>query len=199
MAEAFPLHWPTGWPRTKSPAKSRFDVSFTEARDGLVAEVQRLGGRYIVISTDIETRQDGLPYANQRAPRDTGVAVYFERKGKQMVFACDRWNSVKDNMRAVAKTIEAIRGIERWGASEMLERAFSAFQALPAPGETRKQHWREVLGLTGQDITRNPRERVDAAYRALAKKAHPDAGGSPESFHALQHARDEALREIGGS
>lgn len=198
MAEAFPLHWPEGWPRTKSPTKSRFDVSFTESRDGLLAEVQRLGGRYIVISTDIETRQDGLPYANQRAPKDTGVAVYFERKGKQMVFACDRWNTVKDNMRAVAKTIEAIRGIERWGASEMLERAFSAFVALPAPGSTRKRPWQDVLGI-GPGVYPVTAAIIEDQYRRLAKKHHPDAGGSAEAFHELQQAREEALRGIGGA
>jgi hypothetical protein len=197
MAEAFPLHWPDGWPRTKAPTKSRFDVSFTEARDGLVAEVQRLGGRYIVISTDIETRQDGLPYANQRAPRDTGVAVYFERKGKQMVFACDRWNSVKDNMRAVAKTIEAIRGIERWGASEMLERAFSAFQALPAPVGMRKRPWREVLGCHRD--ARLSRREVDHFYREAARKAHPDSGGSDEAMSEVNAARAEAHDEVGNA
>jgi hypothetical protein len=190
---SFPLHWPDGWPRTKTPSSSRFDVSFTGARDGLLAEIQRLGGRYIVISTDIETRQDGLPYANQRAPKDTGVAVYFERKGKQMVFACDRWNTVKDNMRAVAKTIEAIRGIERWGASEMLERAFSAFVALPAPGG--KPSWRQVLGFPPNDPV--DRAAIEALYRNRARERHPDAGGSNEAMAELNAARAEALREIG--
>lgn len=192
---AFPLHWPEGWPRTKAPARSRFDVSFVEARDGLVAEIGRLGGRYVVISMDIETRQDGLPYANQRAPRDTGVAVYFERKGKQMVFACDRWDSVKDNMRAVAKTIEAIRGIERWGASEMLERAFSAFQALPAPGA--KRSWKEVLGLATVPDVNIAKATIENAYRTLARKHHPDAGGSDAAMAELNAARDEALRIVG--
>lgn len=195
MAEAFPLHWPDGWPRTKTPAKSKFDVSFVEARDGLLAEIKRLGGRYIVISTDIETRQDGLPYANQRSPSDTGVAVYFERKGKQMVFACDRWNSVKDNMRAIAKTIDAIRGIERWGASEMLERAFSAFVALPAPGAART--WREVLGFNTERPGIITKDRIEGAYRLSAKKVHPDAGGSTEAMAELNAARAAALKEIG--
>lgn len=190
-AEAFPLHWPEGWPRTKAPARSKFDLSFTEARDGLLAEVQRMGGRYIVISTDIETRQDGLPYANQRAPRDTGVAVYFERKGKQMVFACDRWNSVKDNMRAIAKTIDAMRGIERWGASDMLERAFSAFVALPSPARART--WREVLGFP--PAAKPDREGIEQAFRSKAKAAHPDTGGSTEAMAELNAARAAALQE----
>lgn len=196
MAEAFPLHWPAGWPRAKNPARSRFDVSFVAARDGLFEEISRMGGRYPVLSTNVELRRDGLPYANQRTPEDAGVAVYFERKGKQMVFACDRWDRVKDNIRAIQKTIEAMRGIERWGASDILERAFSAFEALPAPGAPARRAWREVLGFEPPYgvITR---ERIEGAFRLSAKRAHPDAGGSTEAFTELQKARDEALREIG--
>lgn len=197
MAESFPLHWPEGWPRTKAPSRSRFDVTFATARDGLLAEISRMGGRYTVLSTNIELRRDGLPSASHRSPADAGVAVYFERKGKQMVFACDRWDRVKDNIRAIQKTIEAMRGIERWGASDMLERAFSAFEALPAPGEVRKRSWREVFGFhvdqrpSKSDITRE--------YRRIASECHPDAGGSAEAFHELQRAREEALREIGAT
>ncbi|TKT80028.1 J domain-containing protein [Aquamicrobium sp. LC103] len=197
MAEAYPLHWPAGWPRTEQPQQSRFDVSFTAARDGLMEQIRLLNGRYPVLSTNIELRRDGLPYSNQRSPEDTGVAVYFERKGKQMVFACDRWKTVKDNMRAIQKTIEAMRGIERWGASDMLERAFSAFEALPAPGATARRSWREVLGFPPS--ARPDREGIEVAYRSEAKRAHPDAGGSTEAFTELQQARDEALRAVGGS
>jgi hypothetical protein len=190
-AQAFPLHWPDGWPRTKTPARSRFDVSFTAARDGLFDEINRMGGRYIVLSTNIELRRDGLPYANQRTPSDPGVAVYFERKGKQMVFACDRWDLVKDNMRAIQKTIEAMRGIERWGASDMLERAFSAFEALPPPA---KRTWREVLNFGVGEVRKWD---IETSYRALSKERHPDTGGSVEAFQELQNAREQALKEIG--
>lgn len=197
MAERFPLHWPEGWPRTKSPSRSRFDVSFVAARDGLFDEIGRMGGRYIILSTNIELRRDGLPYANQPEPRDSGVSVYFERKGRQMVFACDRWDRAKDNMRAIQKTIEAMRGIERWGASDMLERAFSAFEALPAPGVTAIRAWREVLGFP--PAAHPDREGIEAAYRAKAKRAHPDAGGSTDAFTELQRARSDALRSIGSA
>lgn len=197
MAEAFPLHWPEGWPRTKSPARSRFDVSLANARDELFAEIARMGGSYPVLSTNLELRLDGLPRASQRDPSDAGVAVYFMRKGKQMVFACDRWDRTKDNMRAIQKTIEAMRGIERWGASDMLERAFSAFEALPAPGAAAKRSWREVLGFP--PAAQPDREGIEIAYREKAKRAHPDAGGSTDAFTELQQARTEALRAIGGA
>lgn len=192
MAEAFPLHWPEGWPRTKSPQRSRFDVTLADARDELFAEIARMGGSYPVLSTNLELRQDGLPRASQRDPADAGVAVYFMRKGKQMVFACDRWDRTKDNMRAIQKTIEAMRGIDRWGASDMLERAFSAFVALPS--SSAKKSWRETLGFP-PNVTPT-RDGIDTAYRTKAKRAHPDVGGSDAAMAELTAAREEALRAV---
>ena len=162
-------------------------VSAERVRDELVAEIERLGGQYVTLSTNIPLRRDGLPYAGQKEPADTGVAVYFERRGRSMVFACDKWSTVKDNMRAIQKTIDAIRGIERWGASEMMERAFSAFEALPPPMSQR--HWSEILGVARSAS----RLDIETAYREKAKKAHPDLGGSPEDMVALTKARDDAL------
>lgn len=194
MIEAFPLSWPDGWPRTKNQSRSRFDVSFTSARDGLMEQIRLLGGKLPILSSDLELRRDGLPYANQREPADKGVAVYFQWKGQQRVFACYRWDRIKDNIRALEKTIEAIRGIERWGASDMLERAFSGFTALPSPTK-RKRTWREVLDIfTSGPVTV---DNIELAYKRLAKRRHPDMGGSHEEMAELNQAREEALKEIG--
>lgn len=182
--EAYPLAWPQGWPRTKSPQGSRFDGTFARIRDELWAEIGKLGGRYPTLSTNLPLKRDGMPYAGQKEPADPGVAVYFERRGRQMVFACDKWSKVQDNMRAIQRTIEAIRGIERWGASEMMERAFQAFEALPPP----QSCW-SILGVRPGASN----EEVQAAYRAKAKAAHPDAGGTAHAMAELNRARDEAL------
>lgn len=194
MSEAFPLHWPEGWPRTKSSERSRFGVTMAVARDGLFHQIFMMGGRYPVLSTNVALRRDGLPYANQPEPADSGAAVYFERKGKQMVFACDRWDRVKDNVRAIEKTIEAMRGIERWGASDMLERAFSAFEALPPPDKTQRT-WREVLGFPPD--AKPDCEGLHIAFRQKAKKAHPDAGGSADAMFELNKAYDAARFAMG--
>lgn len=186
-ASAYPLAWPAGWPRSKSRKASKFKVTFAEARDELQREIKLLGGRYPVLSTNVELRVDGQPRASARAPDDPAVAVYFERAGKQMVFACDRWDSVKDNIRAIQKTIEAMRGTERWGASDMMERAFAAFIALPPASSD----WRSVLGLTGTPS----RAEIETAYRTKAKSAHPDAGGSDTEMAKLNAARVVALQE----
>lgn len=196
MTEAFPLAWPQGWPRTKTPQSSRFDVTFAAARDGLLEEIRMMGGTLPVLSSNVALRRDGLPYANNSEPTDRGVAVYFMWRGEQRVFACDRWDKVKDNIRALQKTIEAIRGIERWGASDMLDRAFAGFTALPAPGATAKRPWREVLGFP--PASSPDREGIDIEYRRKAKTAHPDThGGSHDAMSELNRAREEALREIG--
>lgn len=189
--EAYPLHWPAGWPRTKYPDYSAFKCTMAEARDMMFAEISRLGGRSIVLSTNIELRLDGLPYANRRSPEDTGVAVYFERKGVSMVFACDKWRTVKENIRSIQKTIEALRGIERWGASDMMERAFTGFAALPAPGAD--PQWFEVLGVSQTARV----DEIKTAYLAKAREYHPDNGGSNDLMSSLNAARDHVFREIG--
>lgn len=204
-AEAYPLQWPAGRKRTERWHReaAKFDVTFSRARDNIVAEVGRLAGRYpdpqIVISTNIALRRDGLPLAGQRAPDDPGVAVYFLYKKRQMSFACDRWHKIEHNMQAIAKTIEALRGIARWGTGDMLEAAFTGFTALPPPGANgpaqqpaTKRTWRDVFG-TGV----RTRAELSDVYRRMAGAFHPDRGGDPAKMAELNTARDEALKEIG--
>jgi len=188
VAEAFPLCWPAGWPRVQRRERSRFGLTFAAARDELFVELTRMGARQIILSTNVALRRDGLPYANEKDPADPGVAVYFQRKGKSMTFACDRWDRVRDNIRAICKTIEALRGIERWGASDMMERAFTAFVALPAPGQTVTLSCWQVLGIAPGST----RDLIDRAYRAKARDAHPDSGGSREAWDALTAAYEQA-------
>lgn len=190
--EAYPLHWPQGWKKTARPINSRFDTKLIYARGGLLDEIHRLGGRMIVLSTNIPLRKDGLPYANYKTPDDKGVAVYFQLHGISQVFACDKWNSVEDNMQAIRKTIEAIRGIDRWGSSEMMNRAYAGFQALPeTAGVSTMQLWWEVLNVDPSMELAD----IERAYRSLAKEVHPDVGGKPELFVRLSTAIEQARKE----
>jgi len=191
-AEAYPLAWPAGWPRAKRKTRAAFNMSFANARDELLNQLRLMGARYPLLSSNVSLRRDGLPYANQPEPADPGVAIYFMWQGKQMTFACDRWDRVRDNVRAIGKTIEALRGIERWGASDMMERAFSAFEALPAPdGVVTLSCW-QVLDLEPGA----PEVAVERAYREKAKSAHPDKGGSREEWDRLRAAYEQAKRAI---
>jgi hypothetical protein len=190
-ASAYPLSWPEGWPRTKVRQQSRFDVSFDKARQQLQWEVERMAGRYPLLSTNLPLRMDGHPYSERTQVDDPGVALYFERYGRQMVFACDRWTLIRDNVRAIHKTIEALRGIERWGASDMMERALHAFIALPPPLQ-----WWQILGLPRATTA----EDVLAKHRDLAMRWHPDReGGSAVRMAEVNAARDAALKELSSS
>lgn len=193
LLEAYPLHWPERQPR-KSPMERRtghFKVGLGVARDELLNELKLLGARDVVITSNVPTRRDGLPYADAREPNDPGVAVYFERRGRQYVFACDTFTKFVQNLRAVGMTIGSLRAIERYGASEMLEQAFTGFAALPPA--SREVPWWETLGVP-QGSTR---EAVVAAHRELALRHHPDRGGDAARMAAINAARDAALRAMG--
>lgn len=192
----YPLCWPHGKPRT--PEHKRKQSSFTGSQDKnqreLMAEIKRLGGRNIILSTNIKLRQDGYPYASQRAPSDIGVAVYFDYRAKPMCFACDKWKLLQDNIKSITKTIAAIRGIERWGSSEMMQQAFTGFEALPPPLPSLKVNvpWWEVLGC-GKRATQT---EIKKAYLYKRFRAHPDNGGSDEQFIAVTGAYEQAINEV---
>ena len=181
MTQAYPLHWPAGWPRARHRKTAPFKVTPSQAKREMMNEIARLGTRDVIVSTDQPLNRDGSPTL-RRTWGDPGVAVYFKRKGRAVVLACDQYEQLHDNMRAIGKTIEAMRGIERWGASEMLDRAFTGFEALAAP-----EQWWQVLGLTASATA----AEIDRAYREKAKTAHPDAGGSGAAMSRLNAARDQ--------
>jgi len=190
--EAYPLNWPAGWRRNQDPEYSKFipGSPFSEAQS-VTRELELMGADSIIISSNMQYRQDGIPYARQSVS-DTGVAVYFKLNGKQQCIPCDRWVKLEENLRAIAKTIEALRGIERWGAKEMVDAAFSGFKALPASTqsvEVPMPTWFEVLRVSEHAS----KDDIKAAYRREAHLHHPDKGGEIETFKRISQAYDEGM------
>ena len=96
------------------------------------------------------------------------------------------------HLRACGLTIQALRGIERWGASELLERAFAGFAQLP-PAMVTPQPWWEVLGVReGATFA-----EVRAAYERLSLQHHPDRGGEHERMVEINRAWERAQEEGG--
>lgn len=191
MTTAFPLAWPAGWPRTRLPQRSNFKTkSLAYERDDLFAELWRLKAKNIILSTNLELRKDGLPYSGRKIPDDTGVAVYFILNGNQQCIPCDRWNSVEQNMKAITKSIDAIRGLSRWGAKEIVDAAFMGFKALPAGSSSSAEDWTEILKVSADASP----EKIRTNYLQLIKHAHPDNGGTSEEFHRIQRAYEEATK-----
>lgn len=185
MTDRYPLSWPSNQVRIPSAKREtgRFEVSFAVARDHLIEELRRLGATDVILSTNVELRRDGLPYANQKEPRDPGVAVYFKLKRKPYVLACDRFMTVRDNLRAIGLHLDAMRGMKRWGVGSV-EQAFTGYQALP---ESRSEWW-VVLGVppdASMDV-------IKVAFREKAALHHPDASGSHDSMVRLNRAWEDA-------
>ncbi|HUI19996.1 MAG TPA: J domain-containing protein [Methylocella sp.] len=56
------------------------------------------------------------------------------------------------------------------------------------------QEYREVLNLPLEGALKPP--EINAAFRRLAKIAHPDAGGSNEHYRRITEARDALLEQF---
>lgn len=210
-AQSYPLAWPSGRTRTAVRTRAMFHVRKTRrgsdgltnwierdaipvgrSRDAVLAELERLGARDPVISSNVRVRLDGLMSAGASPDGgDPGVAVYFVHRKARLCFACDRWDRVADNLWSIAKTIEAIRGIERWGTGEMVAAALRGFRALPPP----QKPWRMVFGYGSE--TKPLLADVEKKYRDAAAGAHPDRGGNADTMAELNAARDDARAELG--
>lgn len=184
---AFPLTWPYGKRRHQSRRRSSaFKTNYDRTIREVKVEVARLGGSELLISSNLPLRRDGFPISARNPPSDPGVAVYFQRRSKPVCFACDRWPTVADNLHSIYLTINALRGIERWGSGEMMEAAFTGFVALPAP-----EQWFTILRVS---VHATPDE-IKLAHRRLVA-AHPEfrTGGAASELARINTARDEGLQ-----
>lgn len=214
----YPLSWPDGWRRmpagqrkrahfgkgerqySSTPGQSSWmrvrDLTINDGVSRVLDELRKFGVLEgdAIISTNLQVRLDGLPRSGQAQPADPGVAVYWERAGDKgtKVMAIDIYDRVADNLAAIAATLEAMRAIERHGGAVILERAFTGFDALPAPGQTMARSWREVLELNGDATLDRAREN----YRRLASLRHPDKGGSHAAMSELNAAWNQAQEAL---
>jgi DnaJ domain len=201
--EAFPLTWPAGWKREHGKNRARFskqtrqygnegqswsrksELSIADGTQRVLKVLEQMGyNTSVVISSNLQLRNDGLPRSNQSAPADPGVAVYWGRGAKARCIAVDQYDRVADNLAAIAATLEAMRAIERHGGAAILDRAFTGFKALAAP----EQPW-QVLGVKHDASD----DEIETAYRRLASDHHPDRGGDPQKMARINAARDAAL------
>lgn len=206
--ESYPLAWPAGKPVTRNSVRSPFGRNHTVASgiDEIRRNLKLMGGRNVVVTSNLPMRNDGQPSgsASVREGASRGVAVYWTVDNTPHVMACDTYWRVECNMRAIALSLEAMRGIERWGAVQAAQ-MFQGFQALPpGTGEVpeAQRPWREVLGGdAGWPDGLSPEDELviaKARYKAAIKKVHPDAGAGadPDKAAELNQAMVDAESEL---
>jgi hypothetical protein len=196
-----PLTWPEGWKRTPAADRtwSRFgkkresgwgmnQISVAVAVDTAMDELRMMGfGDWqCILSTNLILRLDGLPRSDQRDPQDPGASLWWRNDQDEQfrVIAIDRYARVADNIYAIGKTLEAMRGIERWGGGEILERTFTGFVALPSPESAGGLDPHVVIGAKPSDTY----DSKVLSYKKALSAAHPDKGGSSERFHSVREA-----------
>lgn len=191
--EPYPLTWPVGYRRNPRPQPHN---GFRQHKSGayelteLLAELRRLKANEVVVSFNVRLLRSGARDWDARQPEDKGVAAYFKLDGVAQVLCCDAWDKVIHNLRALTKTIEDLRGIDRHQCSEILKRAFSGLKELPEAAESLNAWW-EILNV---DRNADP-EHIKSMYRTLARGQHPDRGGDTYQFTRLTEAYEKAKRE----
>jgi DnaJ domain len=98
----------------------------------------------------------------------------------------NRFDDPETNLRALFFAIDATRLMAQRGILEEAAQVATAFLSAPAAAPV-KRVWYEVLGVmpTADD------EVIEGAYKQLARKRHPDAGGSEEAMTELNLAFEE--------
>jgi hypothetical protein len=188
MSQAYPLHWPEGWPRNDRPAKSQFKTSLAGALknvEGSIKLFSKDSGKQVtntVISSNVTL--------GQQRPKDSGVAIYFEWDGITTCIAVDRYIKVEDNLQAIHHCIEAERTKLRHGGINLVRAAFRGYAALPPP--TSNRSWWDVLECK-QGASKAIIERQ---YKRLRSDHHPDKGGDAVRFNEIQVAYRQASREV---
>jgi hypothetical protein len=129
--------------------------------------------------------------------------IVFDRAGQRYVFRCDKYAEPLDNLRAAQLAITYLwRALEAYGVTgetQVLDRVFAQFFLgfAATPDDTvlllgsGEEDWWHVLGVepeADQTAIRN-------AYRALARRHHPDAGGDVSEFKRLRQAYEAALAD----
>jgi hypothetical protein len=147
-----------------------------------------LGSRETFLTTNYPVRLTEQFRSVQPEPQDPGAAVYFTLKGEPKCMACDAWTG---RQRGGDRRPHQRPPGDRPPRVSTLEEIFRAYTVLP---ERTPTDWPSVLGVERRTATR---DLIEAAYRRLAKVAHPDlTGGEHDQMARLNAARDAALSDL---
>lgn len=188
-AQAYPLHWPQGFPRTKAREKGKFQTS-------LAGALKNVRTSMTLFANDSGKNINGIVISSNYSlgverPADPGVSVWFTWDGLDLCIAVDRYLTVEANLQAIHHILEARRVEIRHGTLALVHATFQGFRALPPPAD--QKSWREVLNLGEND---NDLEKARMQYKRLAAERHPDRGGSDAQMAELNAAWEQAQEAL---
>jgi hypothetical protein len=178
------------WLRPPAQREStRFSAKWPATEELLLAEVEYLEGSQLVIEVDVreqDLRIDGTLRANGREAVTPAVVVAFESaKHGPMLYRCDTfvapWShqgkSWWHNVRAIALTLQALRSVDRYGATETGQQ-YAGFKALPAGRAMPSSHMTrtdaEELLWTVSGLGRDKAWPLEGRWKKARSMSHPD-------------------------
>ena len=189
--------------------RSRFDSTFGATLDLLDGELFHANAKSAVVQTDHrqrDIRNDGMPRSSAPSPAFPGVILTWKSAGGgEYSLHGDLYDDWRDNLRAIAKTLEAQRSVTRWGCVRAAE-TYRGFKALPGPGVTSTVDTPEAAAAfvashapahTAGAIM-GDRSVYRRAYRLAAIELHPDRAGDDSGFRTLQTAKSTLDARHGG-
>lgn len=188
-----PLHDRTWLRPPGQRERSRFDSTWTKTLNLLGAEVAHLRGRDLVLEVDVQEsdlKLDGTLRARARAATPAVVVAFETKAHGPMLYRCDRYvaawsNQGEDwqqNVRAIALTLEALRAVSRYGATETGQQ-YAGFKALPAGTAmgtavashlTSSEAQARVLALAGSSTWPTSESGINRVVQLAKRAAHPD-------------------------
>jgi hypothetical protein len=187
---------PLAAPGYKSRKSATFRVSYSARLDLLENELRAIRAQDIVIQAGFameQIRNDGWPRSSAR-PTHPAVVLTFRTKRGIVSMPCDTYKNMEDNIYAIAKSLEALRSVDRYGVTQNGEQ-YRGWTALPEAGKSDSTRKAAVTlacyapALTADQIQAD-RGAMQEAYRMAAKKAHPDVGGARQAWDEIQQAKD---------
>lgn len=167
---SYNLYTSKTWDETLDDLYRTFDIWGVPERD------------VTVLGTPTPKRR-GFPI--DRPADESRVTIKFRHpSGKTVTVSKDNLTS-ENNLRALYLCLEDIRLIEKRGLGDLVG---IVLMQIAGPGQ------RTAYDVLGVKATAGMAE-IEAAYRAKAKTAHPDAGGSHEAMRELNAAIDEIRSE----
>jgi hypothetical protein len=162
------------WPYPEQPARpATYKATYQATLYDLERELEAIGASDVILAVVADARDvrlDGQLRSDAKV-RHAGVELSFDKPGVgRVTFHTDRhrgWaESWKDNLRAIALGLEALRAVDRYGITTSGQQ-YAGFAALTAgPGQ-------EELGA---ELV----ERYGGVTEAL-RATHPDTGGASAS------------------
>lgn len=197
------------WLRPNSSRqRARFDATWTRTLQQLGHEIELLGGRDTVIEVDVregDIRTDGMLRAEARSNSPAVVVAFETSNHGAMLYRSDRFGEAwsnrpgwQENVRAIALTLEALRAVDRYGATETGQQ-YAGFKALPAgrampSSQMTKQAALELFAsycytdVPAEHLNTDP-DSLRSLWRRARKAAHPDRhGGAQTLWDQVEHA-----------